>query len=608
MNRGHYATSSIYTRRQSTDVFYNDPFKIQSYNFRYAERPVYQVQHYQRPQPPQPKPPTFETYYQNPRFITRYQEAKAAAPATSTFAEHRRRRYLHDFKCISSLPTKANSVHVVSTEPRKPDIVSVPRRQLFSSPPDAVSHFPLLRTCCNRDEYQTMRRGQSFTTIRQSTANSNVARRAGKSASVSSLREPEKNYSTCTFKVEPRRSASNCSGCAINININGLDSEAELDKSLRIKIETDSCLHNNTDNYKVHKSTARIGSSESFVIDKRLSKFSLPEAQVQTNSRRMGSCEQDLLIAKRLQVQLERKRMEQVCQQELQKEQERMRLRDQERERMRQLERQRDHDRLMEIEAERERQRLRGLEREAQRKREYERIRCYQEQLRQDRQLRLPMRATSLPTSVASPVIMTSHLYRPASTDRLPGMVPCYVHQSAASSSTPTARAERLQNCTRNLTTLRCLKRQTSPLPERPQYEAPPARTLERRSSGSSNFNACVLGSGSNVSIRRLSATRLNERKLLNLHVNGMPVSSSQPIHTRINNMPIRITTSQPVGEDTEFSLNKVRVRNASPAACPVHERRRSCGSHGSRNEESVAMPYNVNINVYADNLRTMRL
>ncbi|XP_064536133.1 protein PRRC2C [Drosophila montana] len=606
MSRGQYAPSSIYTRRQSTDVFYNDPFKIQSYNFRYADRPVYHVQQYQRPEPPQSKPLTFETYYQNPKFITRCQEPKAA-PATSAFAENRRRRFLNDFKCISSLPNKVNNV-MVSTEPRKD--ISLTRRQLASSPPAAVSNFPLLRTCCNRDEYQTMRRGQSFTTIRQSTANSNVNRRCGRSASVCTLKEPEKKYSTCTFKVSPRRSASNCSGCAINININGLESEAELDKSLRIKIETDACLHNNTDNYKVHKSTARIGSSDSFVIDKRLSKFSLPEARAQTNSLRKANCEQDLLIAKRLQVHMERKRMEQMCQQELQKEHQRMRQRDQERERFRQLERQRDHERLLEIEAERERHRLRGLEREAQRKREYERVRCYQEQLWQDRQMRLPMRATSLPTSVASPVIMTSHLYRPASTDRLPGMVPCYVHQSAASASTQTARAERLQNCTRNLTTLRCLKPQISPQPERTQYDPPPARTLERRSSGSSNYNASVLGSASNASLqqRRLSATRLNERKLLNLHVNGMPVSSSQPIHTRINNMPIRITTSQPVGEDTEFSLNRVRVRNASPAACPVHERRRSCSSDGYRNEESASMPYNVSINVYTDNLRTMRL
>lgn len=596
MNRGFYTPCNVYTRRQSSDVFHNDPFKVQSYNFHYAERPAYTVQHYQRPPPKKPAPPPFKTFYYNAKFH-RNQESLTAAPPTSSFAETRRRQFLQDFNRVSTPVRTDIGTGFRSCERQREG--SQARQPVTCIPPAVATNMPILRTCCNREDYKTMRRGQSVTAI-----NTSLSRTESRSPSLStfSFKQPERNQSQSTFKLSPRRSASSCSGCAININIRGMDSKTDMDKSLRIKIQTDTCLHNNTDKHRIQTNHGRglktcttgCRSSETFVIDKRLSKFSMANVHV-TNGTRKPSCEQDALLAKRLQLQSERERLEKMRQQELHKEQESARQREEKRERLRQLERQRDHERLLELEAERENQRIRELEHNAHRKREIERR--HQEKLRQVRQQRMLMRAMSMPSSITPPVVMTSHLYRPASTDRLPGMVPCNVRQSTVNS-----RSERLQKCTQNLTTLQCPK---SKLP-RPQQES----TLERRSSGTSNYNVSVPESGSNISMRQLSATRLNEPKLLNLHVNGVPVTSNLPIHARINNMPIRITTSQPADEHLQFSVNRVRVANALPIAGQERRSNRSHSRSSSRSglEEPSTIPCNVSINVYADNPRTMRL
>ncbi|KAH8421090.1 hypothetical protein KR222_010874, partial [Zaprionus bogoriensis] len=542
--------SSIYSRRQApVDVFHNDPFKVQSYTFRYAEKPYYPVQQYQRPEPPKPlqtpRSPPFETYYVNAKFKRRQELATKPdpppakpEPAPTSFIVHRRRKLQEDY---APVPPK--------------------QKEQTNRPVNS----PLLRTCCNREEYQAMRRVLT------------------RSSTVTPKMQPARSPSAATFR-------SNGSGCAININISGLTSDTELDKTLRIQIEADPCVTNNKDKRKSATdlpkvATARCVSSESFKIDKRLSKFVLPELQPSGNWMQRN----DLLLARRLQVQEERQCLEQLRQQELEEERQRARQREEERERLRQLERERDCERIRELEAERERQRLRELEREQQRLRELER----ETQRRRDyeracwREERL-QRARSMPTSMDEPKVMTSHLYRLASTDRLPGMAPCYVHLSEL---------ERSKMLTQRRAASRAPKTQPEP--------------LERRSSGTSNNNASVLGNAtrnsSNVSLRRASSTRLNECKLLNLQVNGIPVSSNQPIHTRINNMPIRITTSQPADEHLQFSVNQVREQRGQ-------ERRRS-SSRSSRTasasragQGSSAGPYNVNINVYADNPRTMRL
>lgn len=570
------SVSTGYSRRQSAEIFYNDPFKIQSFNFRYADRPAYPVQNYQRAQPiqsTQSKALTFETYYQNPKFNAKNHGIKpAAATHSSAFAEYRRRNFLHDFKCF---PTQPSSIRDVLAP-------TVP-----SGPKSSVRAQPLLRSCCDRDEYQTVPRGQSVTSLKQTSTHTNGAtHRAGglsmgKSSSVCSVRGPEKNWSTSTFQLAPRRSASTCSGCAINININGLDSEAELNKSLKINIQTDACLRNNTDSCKIARNLkTALRSSGSFIIDKRLSKFSVPEAWAQ------GSGQYDELKTERLQLQSKRKHVEQAWQSDVLKDQSPTRMCEQKRERSAELDRQRDR------ELERARRNIRGL---VQRKRECEWHRCRSD----SGQKRLPMRAISMPISIASPVGITPQFPRRASTERLPGITTCHLNQSRAHA----ARAERLRSCTRNLTTS---QRPESTLTSQTDKRSP-SRKLERRSSGSSNnYNATVVGSGSNCSVGGHSATHLNELKLLNLHVNGMSLSSNQPIYTRINNMPIRITTSQPSDEDLQFSMNKVRDHSPSRATrSPLHERWRSssgsCGGNGCRSGEQVPKPYNVNISVYAD-------
>lgn len=458
-----------------------------------------------------PRAPPFETYYYNTKFQRRQE------PEAKSEAEHRSPRLLGNY---TPEPPKLRGPPVM--DPRRP------------------TESPLLRNCCNRERYQMMRR----------------------SASVASSKPP----------VLPKRSPSavtfrrNSSGCTISISINGQSSETDLNKSLRIKIEPNASVQNNTDKCKADTCNGtptcpvgRSSSSGNIVIDKRLSKFVVPE--MQTNNI---SGKKDLLLARRLQVQEERQCMERLRQQELEEERKRARQREESRRQLRDLERQRDRIRIEELEAKRESQRARELAQETQMKRrESERL----------------LRTRSMPTSMDEPKVMSSHLYRLASTDRLPGMAPCYVRKSDVKSE---AKSD-VKPCK---PTTRSLSRPPSRSSSQSLKKQQP---LERCSSGASNSNANVQGKS-----RKISADCTDEPKLLNLHVNCVPVNSNKPIHTRINNMPIRITTSQPTDDNLQFSLNRVRVSTSRDL--PGQERRRS-SSRGSSTGS-----YNINIKVYADN------
>ncbi|XP_023030888.1 serine/threonine-protein kinase prpf4B [Drosophila willistoni] len=583
MMRGLSLGAVAARQRHTKDIFHGDPFKIQSYNFRYAERPAYPVQQYPRPEPqPLHARPQFETYYYNHRFKTNPIESQpiTTTPLTSAsaFTEHRRRKFLHDFKCIPTPPRKI--VAPIINSARSASVAPQPRRMLGTNTPLTVTNSPLLQSCCHRGEYQMTRRGYQSTTSLVKSSSTNVLRTgAGATRSAS------------TVNLQRNRSAH--SGCEININISGRDSDSEMDNNVRIKIETDSVsLRNNTD--RVEKSTmASTRSISNFGIDKRLSKFNVGQ-KTNCNQERNERISYSQL-------------KQQEEQREYQQQRERAVQRERQRELLRELERERDRDRLLQLEAERERDRLRLLERETQRELEFERINRYKEQQRREAELRLPMRAVAMP----SPVTMTSHLYRRESDDRLPGMMP---FRELA----PTKRAQRLRNLTRTSVAKSTygLKTSTDACNSEPASVPPPptavsalahsptfpaattfSHNLERCSSGTSNGNVHVLiaTAASNHSLRRrLSAVRLNEHKPLNSALPNSTSSQNLPIHTRLNNMPIRITTTRSADKDPQIAINKVRLRDLSPM--PEHR------SSNSR------LDYNVNINVYADHLRMMRL
>ncbi|SPP73763.1 TRAF3-interacting protein 1 [Drosophila guanche] len=572
-----------YPVRPKTDIFHGDPFKIQSYKFRYAERPVYPVQHYQRPEPqPQPTPsraPQFETYYRNAKF-SRDPECASATPSarmmeqdSASFAENRRHNYLRD----------SQLQHNVSTD------------------------SPLLKSCCNRGDYQTMDRGQSTTSLYRNCSTNAAAMSASRSTFEKREREWHQSVadsSSSSIQLVPKR--SDCSGCEININKGAQDSESEADNNLRIKIETDTCLLNNTDRAKQppghQRSSSASRSTVTFGIDKRLSKFSVAKNKPRISAEQAAK---QRVAERELELKMER---------------ERARKRERERENLRQQERQRDYERLLELEVEREKERLREVERESQRRKEYDE---HQELLRRTEQKRreVPMPMPPLPVP---PVIMTSHLYRRTSDDRLPGMVHFCDRPPAAASK----RSQRLQSCNKNLPSLRGQKKPTAPTvpplastftaaspipmytpaPAEPKHTpapavpmfstAPPvrsARSLERTSSGTSNGNVHV--SVSTNGSHRPSTTELYEQKQLN---------SDSPILTRLNNIPIRITTSRPRDRDLEFSFNQVRLRNHSPIPVVIP---RLSSSRLLQGDDSSVQSLNVNITVYADTIsRRMRM
>ncbi|XP_022226985.2 stress response protein NST1 [Drosophila obscura] len=605
--------------RPTNDIFRGDPFKIQSYKFRYADRPVYPVQHYQRPEPqPLPsRPQQFETFYRNPKFSSDPEHAPATPSAswtpqnTTPFVENRRRKFLRDFQSVLTAPSRRTFSGAGQPEgvqhQRSVSMVPQPRR------PIEVTNSPLLQTCCNRDDYQTIVRGQSATSLLRNCSTNVLRPDAPRSASMATFDKRERewkqsvvNRTSSNIQLLPKRSA--CSGCEININIGSLDSESEADNNLRIKIETDTCLLNNTDRAKQterhQRSSSASRSTQTFGIDKRLSKFCVADNKARRSS------EQDAQQRER--------------ELELKMERERARQRERVRENLRQQERQRDNERLLELEVEREKDRLRELERESQRRKEYheyqeyqvyqeyqEQLRWEQEQEQQKRQ-EVPMRAMPI-----SPVMMTSHLYRRTSNDRLPGMVHFCDRPPAAASK----RAKRLQSCSKNLTSLRGLKKTTAPVETAPPLAplAPtftttpptvrPPRSLERTSSGTSNGNVYVTVStnGSSSSLRRPSATVLSEQKQLNGSAGTH--APNTPILTRLNNIPIRITTSRPGDRDLEFSMNQVRLRNNSPMPGVAPRLSTSRMRQGTTDDCSSVHSLNVNINVYADTTsRRMRM
>ncbi|EDX06939.1 GD10971 [Drosophila simulans] len=541
------------SRRQASDVFIGDPFKIHSYNFRYADKPFYPVQNYQRPTPPTPpalaKKSSFQTFYHNPRFSQdpEYIPAKKS-PQTSSY----RRRLL-----LESMDMPLGST--VTTPGRQ----SVPVAPQTRRSPTATDS-PLLRTCCQSVRYEAMRRGPSNTTVCQSSTN--LRRSAGGGVPPTS---------TTTFSMDSNAHLQNRrSGCGISIDICSVDSQSEVDNNVSIKIATDAYLLNNTDKVRSKSKPVRCTprSSGTFGIDKRLSKFSVSETKPRTSvewelrqrekareAERQRERERDRQL-------LEERRLEQ--ERELQEERVRARQRERDREQLRQLERLRDEERLLELEVERERQRLRELERESQRHREYERLCALQEQFRREQMDLLSQE----PIPPRPSVPMTSHLYTTTSDDRLPGMAFCDLSSR---------RTRRLENPTRPKERRKTRPRTTPTIP----------RDLARSSSGTSNGNVHVTvtttGRRSNCSMRRSSNDHVSEQKQLN---------GNQTCVACLNNMPIRITTSRSRDTDLAFSLNHVRMRGSSPAPA---ER-----SSSQESQDSCQ----VNISVYADKLRLMRL
>nr|XP_017001016.2 LOW QUALITY PROTEIN: putative uncharacterized protein DDB_G0271982 [Drosophila takahashii] len=564
------------SRRQAADVFHGDPFKIQSYNFRYADKPFYPTQNYQRPPTAAPlvRKPSFQTFYYNPRFS----QDPEYIPATRR--ENRRRPLLRDAK---------TPVPVAPQTRRSP----------------TATDSPLLRTCCQSGEYKAMRRGRSTMTLDRSSLH--VPRSTG-------------GASTTTFSSDSDNQLQK-----ISINIRTVDPQSEVDNNVSIKIEADAYLLNNTDKVMARspQEQERISprSSGSFGIDKRLSKFNVSETKPRTSPEwEFRQREKALEEERRMERERDRQRWEDQRlerERELQEERQRARQRERDREQLRVLERLRDEERLRELEVERERQRLRELERETQRHREYDRFCALQEQARRQRLEQLRRESENVPPP---PVPMTSHLYTVTSDDRLPGMAFCDLSSRRPKTSTrhlPRPKMERrrarvnqdtrtVRSATRSLTpppifssrspTPPLLATSRSSTPNRrenhPSSRSPTpirsptiTRNLDRCSSGTSNGNVHVTVTTNGG--RRSSNSRVSEPKQLN---------ASHPLVTSLNNMPIRITTSRTSDRDLAFSLNHVRMRGSSPMP-----RERS-----SSQEDQDACQ--LNINVYAEKLRLMRI
>ncbi|KAH8301530.1 hypothetical protein KR059_005468 [Drosophila kikkawai] len=584
------------SRRVAYDVFHGDPFKINSYSFRYADKPSFTPQHYQRPAPTPPSPPapnrtsSFQTFFVNPNF-NRSSELPPSNRGVS------RPHFLREFQPGFTTPLRTMAPSMA----RQP---SVPVSPQLRCPP-GVTDSPLLRTCCQMGQYQSLRGGQSSATLGSASSCSMRATGGGGAPCISNTTFSRSS----NVQLHSNRDREASSGCEININICSRDLVSEADNNVNIRIEADSCLLNNTDTVRpeLERNPQRSDDSltASFGIDKRLSKFNVTETKPRTSpewerqqrelQQRVQARERDRQFREELELERER---------ELQKERDLARQRNREREQLRQQERQRDLEHLQ-LEAVRERQRLEELKRESHWHREYQRMCIFQDQLYRQRMQSMP---------VVPPVTMTSHLYTVTSDDRLPGMAFCGFSSRRPTTTRrsvtvkkadpvvqeiPTASAPSSALVETSVPTPSC---STIPPSSSPDQNGNPTLALDEPTGSRSEKAPAIPGnlkcsssfsSNDNVHIIEKSSGSLAKGSPAQSQTEAKQLNGRPPIVTRLNNIPIRITTSRNVDTNLDLSMSRVRVRGSSPVTRGAGSSRRDC---------------HVNINLFPEKLRMSRI
>ncbi|XP_037951354.1 hybrid signal transduction histidine kinase A isoform X2 [Teleopsis dalmanni] len=172
-----YSDPRFQIKRQTKDLFERDPFKIQSYNFHYAERPAFPVQNLvSRPIPTSRAESSFQTFFMNYKFTPSTQERENDR---NKFHECRRRKYLQESKVNINCPLHGTSSRVLNNGLTESSIhnrsyqamgsrndinylqsstrlgsnqQSNSRRNNYSSTVNSVpTTSPYLRSVCNRD-------------------------------------------------------------------------------------------------------------------------------------------------------------------------------------------------------------------------------------------------------------------------------------------------------------------------------------------------------------------------------------------------------------------------------------------------------------------------
>ncbi|XP_037825390.1 uncharacterized protein LOC119613445 [Lucilia sericata] len=269
------ASNCITKRSKPSDPFERDPFKIQSYNFRYADRPTYPI----AAVPPRviQQPESLnkcQTYFYNPNFpVSKNSNGPTKTSSTnveralnlSKFQEYRRRKFLqepavglkrpkeysknYESKILNLYYGADKDIPLTSSKTYN---LACPTTN-YNIPPKASQAS--VRNCYKSDTVKPSTSNRVY----QSLASSNVANVANSRSSISS-------------------------GYEININIKNLDHNS-LQDSVNIKIETDSIYRNlnipqTKNSHKSLQNKSQLNTSQSFVIDKRLSKFSVkPETK-----------------------------------------------------------------------------------------------------------------------------------------------------------------------------------------------------------------------------------------------------------------------------------------------------------------------------------------
>ncbi|XP_017465318.1 PREDICTED: uncharacterized protein LOC108358467 [Rhagoletis zephyria] len=146
-------------RRQNSDPFERDPFKIQSYNFRYAERPSHPLANLgnSRAHPssyqPQQAHKGFETFFYNYDFTPSVHDKEN--PPTNKFRQFRRRKFLLDHQ--QQNPTTASMLAQATHSRETSSMLSYPNRyeQLHPITNDTTGCYARIGTEASQTAFAT---------------------------------------------------------------------------------------------------------------------------------------------------------------------------------------------------------------------------------------------------------------------------------------------------------------------------------------------------------------------------------------------------------------------------------------------------------------------
>lgn len=276
-----FSSKEYLKRREPADLFEKDPFKIHSYNFRYANKPALSVP----PWLPKDKNANkvnsdCQTFFYNYDYPNTNVSIQTSSPLANDvrglnltkFQEYRRKKLFQESEPIR-LQEMTNNNLATTSKSAESKILNIDKgSQSSKSSPLTLLKKPIyMPSYCYENAPNSSNILQNVQICKAQTQPSIL----------------NQNKSSLVHGIDIKRSRSLGSTCDININIKNLDTNTQRD-SVNIKIASDSlCRNLNPGSTNLQNNlNCKADSSNAFDFDKHLSKFRLRQKKSQEASRK----------------------------------------------------------------------------------------------------------------------------------------------------------------------------------------------------------------------------------------------------------------------------------------------------------------------------------